>query len=62
MRIENTDSIILENKNIVWVNGKKAKIENYINDILSEFFQKKMSLFRYLMKCLMMTRCIIDKC
>lgn len=37
MRIENTDSIILENKNIVWVNGKKAKIENYINDILSGF-------------------------
>lgn len=69
MRIENTDSIILENKNIVWVNGKKAKIENYINDILSGFneiwkviFSKKMSLFRYLMKCLMMTRCIIDKC
>lgn len=35
MRIENAESVIRENRNIVWVNEEKAKIENYINDIFS---------------------------
>lgn len=37
MRIENTESTIRENKNTVYVNGERVKIEDYKNDIIAGF-------------------------